>query len=180
MEHYSFLETVSRLANSNWGQKFANTNDADKDLMRKPGELTAMACLELLHRFNEFIKAMGDRGECNRYAITKPTNAKAFPDVKVGDFLWSGDVIDGFSRFVVVAKDKDGYALIISCNWSDTYTPRPHYATEYDYTSLEETMLKDAKAGIKYAEDLSARAAKVIAAIEAGEDVTQFEERIDF
>lgn len=105
--------------------------------------------------------------------MTRPFNAKPFFDKKVGDTLYSGDLDDGFGESIIIAKDKDGFCIVIQ---SQTMSEelRPLYACDWHYSSMQEAIRQQAKSDIEYYSPKLEFASKALSAANDDDDLSDF------
>ena len=111
--HFEFKDTVSEIARGSWGREHSDAREAERELLDDVPRLTAFAILELLRRLEGF---SGKHRPDPREKIGGVESALKFPDVKIGDFLYGGDLIDGVVRYIVISKDDD-YCVITPTYW---------------------------------------------------------------
>lgn len=182
MPHFSFMDTVSRMANKDWGFNYSTPETAESELARSPDKLAAYALLELVSRFNQFVKGMRTNPCDSREKLEIPTNAKPFHEKSVGDFVWSGDLGDGFCRSAVLNRDENGILMIADCDYGETeqsYVPRVQIAYDGHYATLEEAIQVAAESDIEWYSKRLDRARSAIAAIQNKESLEPFMNGID-
>lgn len=174
--HHSNADVAAMLAKSGWGKQFETQEDAQQAMMKNPGEVAAWGIIELLRRLN----ALGDTGRTKQSqatVIAKPGNAKAFPEKKPGDFLYSGDLDDGFHRWIVVSADSDGFVVVTECDQtigSDVWGCGLTVGVDWHFASEREVVMDSAKTNIEYHAPKLRLAEKALAACESGGDLSEF------
>lgn len=174
-KHYSNVDVASLLAKNGRGHAFKTQDEAELALAGDTSKLAAWGIIELLRRLN----ALGDSGKCDAEIekIEKPENAKAFPEKKPGDFVYSGDLEDGISRYIVVSCDKSGFVLVVSCDAAigdAAWAGQARVACDWHYSSERELVLESAASDIEFCTPRLERARKAIAACESGGDLMEF------
>lgn len=170
MAHFNYTDIAAEISKSSWGAEFSSREEAARAMIKDPAKLSAFAALELLKRLGG-----GERVERDR-TLTKPSNAKAFPNKLVGDKLYHGDLEEGISESVIVAKDDEGYCLICDSYINEMYPPACHYACDFHSETLRDEIQRIAKNDVDYHEPRLAFAKAALLALDAGEDVSRFAE----
>lgn len=136
------------------------------------------ALLELVHRLNQAINAWKDDANEPRENKTRPDWAWAVPDAPVGSvFYYCHDLTCPLSRYLIVAKDAEGYARTV---WLQD---RPVDAEELKdessiivgwlgeaYPTAEEAVRVEARAQLEQALAWQRQARAALDALERGED----------
>ena len=127
----------------------------------------------------EFLRnALGALDRERNAVPTLPSNAKKFPNRKVGDFLWNGDLTDGgISRAVIVAKDRQDYVIVVDvCEvpWNEEWRfPAANWACDWYSESAAEAVEEGAKKDMAYYAPRLNYVANAMKAAKAG-DVSKF------
>jgi hypothetical protein len=172
-KHVSFTKVVSEIAEGGWGQKFESMEDAEKYLIEKPAELAAYASAELLRRLSAFA-GQQDSEEQGR-PVERPDNVKLFPGKSIGDFLYSFDIDSGISRCLIVGKDRDDAAIVISTPVASGDCPWLFYAAgDYLFSTEAEAMAGDCKSNLSYYESRFHFLRQIQTALASGGDLSEF------
>jgi hypothetical protein len=174
--HISYLGAVDRLASSNWGRPDSSSELVDAELAKDPQKLAAWATLGLVHKLNTFAAAVvrGHHPQVSSPLKEKPSPGTPHKSAKVGDTLWVGSLEDGFDRVVVVAKDSDDCILVFRLDCSLEYGASAWWAAEDYFPTIEEAIAASAQEDIEYHTIRLDRAKRAIAAIKAGDDLSEF------
>lgn len=176
MPYFTFTKLAREMANQGWGIDVPDMNSAIRKV-----DASKAALLELVRRFDQICRALAPKEKRNLYkvkAIARPDNIKLFPNAKIGDRFYIGDTESGFECFLVIRVEQDGAALVISTQ-SDSTSDHPRYATESYFTSLAEAVADDAKGDLIYFGKRLVLAKRALAAVEAGDDLSEFEKGVD-
>lgn len=169
MEHFSYVETLRRLAAANWGKTFNKKEEADKDMLKGELSLSDVAALDLINRLNNAVAAFGVASRKKEEPLRPPTSAKVFEVVKIGDVFWSGCLEDGFYREIVIGMDEEGHALTVTERGLDeSDSAYVYWAGHGSYVSAVEAVKAQALSDIEYHGARLEYARKALAAAEAG------------
>lgn len=174
MEHFSYLDTVSKLASNDWGKDYASSEDAQRELLLHPDKLAAFSVLELVRGFNKFIASFNAKGDENDDIDKRLKGALKLDGFHIGDKVYACDELDcGAREEIIVSHDDDGYPLSIeTCFDSDfpSWGSRRSYIYGPMYRNRSDAILAEARRDVEYHRQRLNRALLVIAAIENGTD----------
>jgi hypothetical protein len=115
-----------------------------------------------------------------------PSNAKPFPEKKVGDFVYFGTVDEGVAECIIIAKDAEHRCLTIPVrndlvDFSAPYTIDrcPTVACDHCFATPQEVLLASVANDIDYHGRHLDHSNKVRQAMENNEDWRQFQEGLD-
>lgn len=177
MSHVDFTDIVNNIAGSNWGKKFDSPDAAAKEMIGDIPRLTAFAMIELLKRFNAVANAVGKSDCSHRRKLQIPGNVKRYPDKSVGDRLFRGDIMDGISEYIIVAKGPDGVCLVIAMNDFDLEYPTEVFvACDDTHGTLEGALRSDIGDvyGMSYYTRIADYYKTALDAVDSGEDLSRF------
>ena len=173
--HIDFTETVNSIAKAHWGRDFTGIEEASKGLLEDNSKLTAFALVELLRRLNAVARAIGESSSSVKEEIAIPSNAVPFPDKRVGDKLFHGDLEDGFTEYVIVSKNDNGICMIVSLDHFDLHHPScAMIACNYHYQTIEDAIEEIAIIDQEYHGARLKRAEEALAAVKKKEDLSRF------
>lgn len=181
MGHFNFLETVNGISDG-WGSNFASMNDAQRNLIDNPDKMAAFAALEMLKRFDAVARAMrpSTQPTVESRKIPFVEAGKPFPHVKVGEFLWTGDLWEGIYKCVVLAKNDQQLCMVCVVDDFDTECPPHIRIADSDYYETEEQAVRaGALDVIEYHGKRYERAKRAIEACDSGADLSEFEDAIE-
>lgn len=174
-KHISYADVVSHIAASEWGQQYKNVEHAAKELVGDKEALGAFAIVELLRRLDCLASSLaGNKPEKKPDRIYIPDDANKFPTVNVGDRLYSYDMEEGLTEYLVVAKDDLHHCMIVLVGDFDLkYGPLTSIADSC-FETPEEAMLEEAKRFVKYWAGDVENAQKLLHAIETKQPLSEF------
>ncbi len=180
--HMKFVETVRRMATADWGNSFENEEKAVADLSSKGIGVEAASLLEIVRKMEIVAHALAadersaqrkqEWEECRKI----PSNAKKFCGKNVGDFLYSCHELDDGVAKCAIAYVEGEYVRVAFLE--GIFYRSGHYqgwATESYFESSAEALKFAALKDVEYHEPLLAYAKKVLAAIDANDDLSEFE-----
>ncbi len=175
MKLFTFRETLRRIVSEEWGQTFSTKEEADQALIDDNSQIMAVAVMELIDRFNQFVFHMGAVEESQRRdcSMSVDEDDKVFPNLKIGDSLWSGDIETGISRYIVTANGEK--TIVIPCHDKGrTYAYRTRYASNWMRESLAECIEEAARETLSHAERAVLRAKAAIQDVAEGGDLMKY------
>jgi hypothetical protein len=110
----------------------------------------------------------------------KLSEAGEFPGIKLYDILYSGCFEDGFSELVVVGVDSDGHCQVVEPGFSLEYENSATLAGPDAHRTMRDAIKSSAESDIEYHGPRLEFAKRALAAIEAGSDLSEFEEAQNF
>jgi hypothetical protein len=147
--HVSWSRIIAALVDADdWGQNYESVEAAIKDWDDKPADVAAFGIIELLRR----LEGLAPPREPERSKLVVPSNAKPYPDKEVGDFVWSGNFLEGFDKYVIVAKGENDVCLMIRCRWDLEYPALLTVACDYTHATLQEAVESEIKSDQEFVE----------------------------
>ena len=174
MTFMGYTELVNKIADAEWGRAFETPEDAEKNVVEDLPRLTAYALVELLKRLNAVAKAVGPSPRKVTPGLTIPKDVKRYPEKQVGDRVFYGDLADGISACIIVAKDKDGVCLVATNNFNLDHPPTIRVADEDTFATLEEAVQDAAESDVAYYGRRRTYAEAALNAVKQGKDLAQF------
>lgn len=176
-KHVSHVEAARHMAVYGWGNHFESVEEAVKKL-----DVPAGALLALLRRVEQVCSALGRDDKPHEYdsyykEIEVNKDAATFPDAVLGQLLYCCDELeDGVSTVVVVGKNAAGNVLVIDSD--PTQGVRPRWATGDYFVTVAGALKNRADEDVIYHRPKLELATRVLAAVESGADLTEFEEGV--
>lgn len=174
--HVTYSDIVSEIADGGWGSEFESTSDAAKEIIKNKQTLNAFAMIELIKRFNAIGQACGRQDVAHTdKTIRSNGNEKPFPSKHIGDRLYAGDLDDGFTEYVVIAKDENHRCMVVPLNDFDLkYPPQIRIANDWYQETMADAVRQAAEHDVRYHGGRSENAKAALAAASSGEDVSRF------
>lgn len=177
-KHFSFLDSVSRIAGGDWGQSFDSEDEADKALIGNPEKLAAYTLLEMLARFSkvcgEFAVDNYAPSEYSESLRERPEYAEQCSNVEIGEKMYGGELLDGLTESIACGRDQDGYLLVVRVAEDNHWAPRVRYASSGLSTSLADAVKIAAENDIDYHGKRYQYARDALEAVASGGDLSRF------
>ena len=99
---------------------------------------------------------------------------KPFPDKAVGQFVYEGDLLEGFDKCVIVAMDEHKHCIVTGTRFCDSQ-PYAEIASEHHhYSTLEEAIQAAALSDIEYHKPRLDFAEQALNAVKTGADLAPY------
>ena len=180
MLHRAYVETVRAVSKANWGREYETEEEAIQALSKGGYDVTSAAMLEIVRRINQVIDALAMDQNCNTQSNEsqneRPGYATKWPEAKVGDVLYRVEEIEegGVCRRVVVSCLDDGYIRTATCDDATYYAYDIDWGSEDLFPTKAEALADRARKDVLYYEPRLDLMRRVLAAIDAGEDLEEF------
>lgn len=175
MPHFTYMDIINRITSGGWGRKHATIDEAEKSLVENPDRLAAFAFVELLHRFNKVAAAVGDSQSTSQLTLLKADeDDPVFPDVQVGDNLYTFDDSDGLCTYLVVSKDEDHHCFVVDLLYSNQTPLQPFVAGDNAKATPAEALLHQATLDIEYLAPRLKFAQAAVEAARSGDDISEY------
>lgn len=168
MKVHSHFEIAREQAMGGWGKKAESLAAA----VQSSGTVdpAAQALFEIVRRINQAIEAWAkdsSAGKPHQPSTKRPANAVTFADVQIGDSLYyCGDLEEGVCRYIVFAKDAEGYVQLIAAHSeSEKSTPQVVWGHDDNFRTEKEAVEFLAKKDWKFFEKGFRKCNAVLAAI---------------
>jgi hypothetical protein len=182
--HVNYTDIISEMANDGWGQENGDKKKIKQEIITDPHKLTAYTSLEILRRLNMLGQAFQSPAKSSvpsNDRVTKPHELAAiWPEAKIGDYVYGGELVDGIDKSIIVKKDEKGHCLTISTGEFEEgdWLHCPSYAHTDEYRTLAEAIKEAALSDIKYHGKRLAYAQQALADVESGADLTKYMEEM--
>lgn len=141
-KHVSYRAALRKAADENWGQKFSSMEEAKRYVIDDK-VLPGVALLDIVRRINTAIKALADDKpeDWDAPDNKRPDFAKPFPDLQIGDSLYSFSDNE-LSQWVVVALEDGGFVRTVQANRSEYNGGKAwvHWGCEDEFPTIVEAV----------------------------------------
>lgn len=174
--HVTYSDIVTAIADGEWGREFDSKSDAEKEIIGDKQALNAFAMIELIRRFNAIGRACGSQSDgCENRSIQLHGREQAFPNKKVGDRLYSGDLEVGITEYVIIAKDENHRCMVVRLNDFNLKWPPVSFLAHEDHKeTLADAVRCAAESDVSYHVWRSEHAKAALEAASSGGDVSRF------
>lgn len=175
-KHVNYSDIVTAIADGSWGQDYESQREAEKEMLGDKQMLTAIAAIELIKRLNAIGKACGSqRVNHKEWSIEPFGDEPSFPTKEVGDRLYSGDLEDGISEYIIIAKDENHRCMVVGLHDFDLkWPPEIHLATKCHKETMTDAVKHAAKIDIEYHGEKFELAKGALQAASNGQDLSRF------
>jgi len=177
MPHFTYSEIVDTLTAGNFGFNGKDLDSTTQDVIDTDGTGKAMT-FALMAALRAFSSALFPRRPQKCELGKPPSNAVAYPDIKIGDYLYSCYNLElGIDEYVVISKNTQGQCLVcdtgLDVGQDTRYAIR--WALKSCFRSKNEALRTAAKDDVEYHKPRLEMAERLLAALDAGEDTSSYE-----
>ena len=165
--HMTYADAFQKAVTSNWGKQCESSEDAQRELLTDPAKI-------LIGFFGALSQALGAASyfrPSKKIGIAESADG-TYPDCKIGDMLWGGDLSDGFSQNVIIKMDAENHVYVVAAD--PNYEPHGFWAAQNLFKTLAGAVLDSAKSDVDYHAPRLNWAKQAIAAVEGGGDLQPF------
>ena len=181
-KHIAFADAIADIASNRWGRNAESAEGLMASLTTNSiSDAAGLYLVRILEVFFDSIANVRKMRDLSEMMGTAPEDAVRYPDVKIGDFLYSADPEEGLTKYIVAGITEGGFCQIVRSylhNPDDPCSKWVHYATTECRTAAD-AWKKAAASDIKYHKPRVEAAERILAMVASGEDLSSLDNGVE-